>query len=148
MKKKVLENNNEQDLMFYLFEEMGKCRSMVNVFSIVSILFLIIDIILCIVSFPYLKTFFNISILFSLFSIILYIVYDYKLESIQKYIIYIENKNILNLKNIKKCLNEKEFIKLNKEIEKYSSLKEEKKLINKISLDMIIKLKDCLEIDN
>ena len=138
-----MKNKGEKEI-YNLFEKKGKYKSVSNIFSIISILFLITDILLCIINFPYVRIIFNISIILSLISIITYVIFDYKLESTQKHILYLEDKNILNDKNIKKCLNEKEIIKINKDKEKYNDIK----LIDKISLDVLIRLRENLELEN
>lgn len=138
-----MKNKGEKEI-YNLFEKKGKYKSVSNIFSIISILFLITDILLCIINFPYVRIIFNVSIILSLISIMTYVIFDYKLESTQKHILYLEDKNILNDKNIKKCLNEKEIIKINKDKEKYNDIK----LINKISLDILIRLRENLEIEN
>ena len=134
---------NEIEL-FRLFENKGKYKSTSIIFSIISIFFLVIDITLCIVNFPYVRPIFNISIILSLVSIVIYVVFEQKLENVQKYILYTEDKNILNNKNIEKCLSKREVFKIEKEKEKFN----ERKLINRISLDTLIKLKETLEIND
>ena len=61
-----------------LFEKKGKYKTMTIIFSVVSIMMLLIDIMLCIVNFPFVKFIFNSSILLSLsLNIIIYLVNKY-----------------------------------------------------------------------
>ena len=140
--------NNKKRIMFNLFEEKGKYESLNKVSLIISILMLIIDIILCIINLPYIRFIFNTTILFSFIAIFTYLVSDYKLERIQKQIIYLEDEKILNEKYIKMCLNEKDIDKVRKEKRKYNTFTDfDLRLVNNIPLDILIRLKETLESD-
>lgn len=142
-------NRKVEKQFLSLFEKKGKYKSTTTIFSIISIFFLVIDIVLCVINFPYVRPVFNISILLSLISIIIYVIFEHKLENVQKYILYLENKNILDEKNINRCLKEKEIIKIKRKKEKYQLIKEKEiKLINKIPLNTLIELRECLEMNN
>lgn len=140
-------SRKNQTELFRQFENKGKYKSTSFIFSIISVFFLVIDIALCVINFPYVKQVFSISIILSLISIVVYVIFEQKLENVQKYILYLEDRSILSIRNIKRCLNEKERIRISREIERYSSLNKEYKLINRISLDTLLKLRESLEMN-